>query len=103
MGLLSSPAPPQTELSTGATAGIGVGCAVAAIAAALIVWMLFRSRNRKRRVTNNESPTIQVVEPQPVKDKDPHVELADEVALQEMTGHERQTQPGSVHTRAELM
>ena len=41
----------------------------------------------------------QTVESQPVKDKDPHAEVTDEAALQEMTGHERQIHPVTVHTR----
>ena len=50
-----------------------------------------------------QSSDTQMGEPSPVKDKDPHVELADEVALQEMTGYERQAQPEDMRTRAELM
>ncbi|KAF3048847.1 hypothetical protein E8E11_009075 [Didymella keratinophila] len=90
-GLLGSSVSSQTGLSTGAKADIGVGCAAAVVAAAVTIWLLFRSRSRKRKLLGNELPTAQMDEP--LKDKDQHAELADEAALQEMTGHERQMQP----------
>jgi hypothetical protein len=79
VGPPGSSAPSQTRLYTGTKVGVGVGCAAAVTAAAFIVWLLFTRRNRKRELLGNELPTTQMDEPMPVEDKDPHVELADEV------------------------
>lgn len=94
---------PRAGLSTGAKVGIGIGCALVAIAAGAIVLLLIRNRSRKRRLTGNDLSFTPVNKPLPVKDNNSHVELADEVALQEMAGYERQTQADNVHARAELM
>lgn len=108
-----SAASSKSGLSTGAKAGIGAGCALAAIAALAVLLLFVRSRSRKRRAAKHDVSIIQEDQenrgseekpekPLATKEKGPHVELNDEAALQEMTGHGRRNEADDKNHIAEL-
>jgi hypothetical protein len=106
-----SAAATKSGLYTGAKAGIGAGCGLAAIAALVILLLFLRSRSRRRRAANHDvsithEHQVNQDNPEkslPIKNKDPHVELTDEAALQEMTGHGTRNEADDKTVRAELM
>jgi hypothetical protein len=90
---------------------MGAGCGLAAIAALVILLLFLRSRSRRRRAANHDvsithEHQVNQDNPEkslPIKNKDPHVELTDEAALQEMTGHGTRNEADDKTVRAELM
>jgi hypothetical protein len=94
---------PKAGLSTGAKVGISVGCVVAVLVA-IVAFLLFRRRkSKKRQLVAEDMPDADKKGQLSPKNSNQHAELADRVALQELSSQGQLSEADHTNVRAELM